>query len=197
MNRIKRVCNGSVTGEFQRLGHTIQRTKVPVSFFKDLSGEQCNLLALTTYPLAKKRMVYVFSVVLLVLASLIYTILAFTQGYSLFIVSSDATVLARYGDVGLGVLIVSVLLAVFTFPAAENALSGFYIVDGAKRLRFNGFVRFLYGFARILTYVFGFLLILAIGLFGGTLSGGENTVVIGLPYNCEPENVREIYDRLF
>lgn len=197
MNRIKKVCNGSVIGEFHRLGHTIQRQKVPVSFFKELSQDQCNLLALTTYPLAKKRVAYIFTVALLVIASLIITILAFTQGYALFTISANASALARYGDVSLAVLIVSFLLAAVTFPIAENALGGFYIVDGAKRLRFSGFVRFIYGFARILTYVFGFLLILVLGLLGGTLSGGESTVVIGLPSNCEPEDVRHIYDRLF
>lgn len=197
MNRIKGACGGSVVNAFEASGHPIKRTKVPISFFKELSQEQCNLLALTTYPLAKRRVVYIYTMVVLFTVSLVLMILALTQGYALFVIRSNATPLARLGDIFVATTVVLFIAAAFSFPSAENAIGGFYMVDGAKRLRFGGFVRFLYKLAHILTYVFGIIIVMIMAFLGGVSSSSENTVVIGLPYMCEPEDVPELYGRVF
>lgn len=176
----------SISEAFKRFGHPIKRTKVPLSFFNDLSEEQCNLLALTTYPLAKRRTVYIFIVSFIVITSLTCTILALAG------ILPDLIV-----GIGLGVFLCSLILALASFPFAGNVLDGFKMIDGANRLRFAGFVRFLYGFARVLTYIFAFLIIFIMLIAGASAAGDDKTVVIGLPQDCEVDDVREIYKIFF
>lgn len=179
-----------VTKAFAQAGHPIKRTKVQISFFKDLSQSECDLLALTTYPSAKKKTVYTLMLTFIVAASFALAIVALVMG-------GFEGVWGILMGAGLGVFVISFLIAVLSFPFIHDTLAGFYILDGAKRLRCGGFVRFLYALARVLSFIFSCALIFIIALLGGAVSGDDRTVVIGIPDDCEPEDVQDIYGIFF
>lgn len=175
---------------FEQAGHPIKKTKVQLSFFKELNQEECNLLALTTYPSAKKKTAYVLVLNFIVIASFALAVVSLVMG-------GFSGIWGYLMGAGLFIFVSSFLTAILSFPFIHDTLAGFNILDSAKRLRFGGFIRFLYGLARVLSFIYGCALIFIIALLGGAVSGDDRTVVIGIPDDCEPEDVQDIYNIFF